>query len=336
MKRIILGFIILSLMTLVMQACLHKIKVEKNSSSVSDTLHYVVDIPTNSRVKQIAIQALVSQQQISVVINIFNDTGNPMIIQPQAWELQTQEGSRSLPVSIQSFQKEVANGQSARIEILYEPTHSRKLFQMTELRGDIDPSYILEVKTQSAGIEKSESIHARIEEELYLQSVRKFGLIATTLPYTISASDDFVQKQKSYLANANFPDGKRKEHSVNVSENEILIDGLWLKLQTYLRSDSLYASIRIVNQSAVTVLVDPSSITLINGREKIKPLYPHSAQPFKILNGGRAQLQLRFPVSGTGPFSLDLQSIIFDIKNPLPVFCNNTSLQQVEIPTGYF
>ncbi|MFZ6010053.1 MAG: hypothetical protein ACOYXT_06855, partial [Bacteroidota bacterium] len=228
-----------------------------------------------------------------------------VLLQPHQWQLVCNQ-MRSAPVKISSEAQALLPGDDVLVSLVFEPVHDRKLFQETGLRGNIATTYDLEIKIKDVSqTEITETIRLTADPRSYRLSVAKFGLESNTTAYILSGGDKFMLAQQEY---SNRTMKFRTEHSVNVSGNEILVDGLWLKVHARHRFDTLNVVVRIVNQSSYTVSL--ASPNLISRGDAFQMFNSDSPQPIKILNGGRASTHYKIRIPRMDEFGLELSPSI--------------------------
>lgn len=273
----------------------------EHSSDVSDTLTFDVEADQRSTSVVIRCDATISTQRLNVVMELASF--KPIVIQPELSELITPEGNRSTPVRTEKRRSPGIDGQQL-ITLTFEPVHSRDLFQRTGLRGDIASEYKFLIRYLQDGRmnEKQMTLSASAK---YEQSLKKFGLKSNTKPYALAMNEKFVSDQKVHLSGMT-PD--RPEPSIHISGDEILMNGLWLKIRAYHRSDTLFTTVRFVNQSLMGIRVDLDEILLTNDHKIIKPQLG-AERSIDILNGRRAQVELKFPTDVSENFMFDLSGI---------------------------
>jgi hypothetical protein len=263
---------------------------------------------------------------------MLNHTGQPVSLQPYLWELKTKNGLRSTPVSVSAGKETLEPGQSTTVRLVFKPVQERRLFHETGLRGDPGEAYDLHIKMSLPAGELPDSVSLSADPQQYARAVKKFGTAATLVPYRLAAFHDFIRQQNIYLEELKMREDAKKR-SVNISGNEILLKGLWMKFMAFYRNDTLYVDFRVVNQSALVVQIDPGRIALCRDLDCITPVFKNESQPADIRDGDRTSFHLKFPLHPAGELSLDLKSIIFK-KNKLPVFCAPLIFQPVQIPNG--
>jgi hypothetical protein len=269
----------------------NQVVVEKQSIAVSDTLVYESNShPTDFQI--VRVLGVVSTQTLEVHV-LSNRTPDPGTLQ-----LMTSRGYRASPMRTR---RHPTNDEILVID--FEPIHSRRLFQETGLRGDIEPHYTLLLE-QDAG--STEQLLFTSDTDRHHQALATFGQSATTIPYHIDV--DSVLRATANLTRST------EERSFHISESEMLVQGLWIKFQSFHLHDTLSVELRIVNQSGDALAIDPATFTRISTSVHT----PHDPPPAFILsNGHRASVKLRFACEATETVNLDFSSIRFS-KNEEP------------------
>jgi hypothetical protein len=305
---------------------LHSCKNEivENAVSISDTLYFKTGIDNNGPLAISMIRCLgkFSDQRILLEAIIQNNSDHTIHISPERWELQCKEGNRSVPVrsGLRSASGELANGKSDTVILLYEPVHSRQLYQQTGLRGDLDLAYDLRIN-----IAENIDQLVRLEADLasHEQSISKFGIRATTTPFVLSGlSHEELQQTFTKIKT----EGASK---TLLSGNEILSKGFWTKFSVFHKHDTLFMSIRIVNQTSSAVSIDMNELSLIAEGAVIQPVFSGDSK-IELRNGSRGEVNISFPVKKCEHYTFDMPGIRYGEKPYRSLFdyrVNFTSLK---------
>lgn len=288
---------------------IHACKPEKknNTSEFTDTIYYALKNAQqqNLQITSLKFSGVVSSQTIFCDVTLRNDHYNFLEYSPKLWELQGIEGSRATPVYVEPEKLTLQKNQSAKIKLIYQPVHSRYLFQQTGLRGDIDQNYILKINANAFNGEAiTEVLEISADAKVYKAVIDSFGLKKTTTPYILAGFDE-----KHHVKNSgkpDFADSDKAIEKIQITDNEILNNGLWIKVSSYFTSDTLNCNFRIVNQSGTEVYIDVLDLRLIDGSEMIRPSRVSKDSIIELKSGSRSEIILKYPVLPSVNYSLNL------------------------------
>lgn len=296
---------------------------QRETPSVArDTISFATE--NHQAVEIIQAKAILSAQQIVLEVKLPTAKGEPFIIDHALGELITAEGNRAIPI-------EVINGHrsgSSVATLIFEPVHSRELFQRTGLRGDVEPEYVLVIKYPEGSEQKNISIKLTTEKDLYQESLKEFGIASNVLAYKLGLDARFAAEQEEHFDKIPVSNSARPEHTIHTTENEILMNGLWLKILAHYRRDTLYVDMRIVNQFLAEINLDLNSITLSDG-DLVKAHNLPEDRNLNIPNGRRAQSVLKFRCSTADRYELDLSGLT--VADKISVFSKPVVLEKTEL-----
>jgi hypothetical protein len=291
---------------------------EKTLSGERETIQYEINLKEGLLfpAATITCNGIIREQQIRIELEITNPAKEVIEFSSNQFELESAEGNRSLPKYTEPERLKLNTNQSGIITLVYEPVHSRKLYQNTSLRGDLEIQYTLRLIQHSAsGDSKNESVTFLADSDPLTNSINKFGLRASTTPYVLSVPDGFIQKQNEHLQKFVSLNEIRTSHNVQVNGNEILCDGLWTKIEAFYKTDTLNLKMRFVNQSGRDVTIDESLINMVFKEDTLISRGPK--RTFKLLNGDRGFVSLAFPVEKKDEYEIFLNGIRLSDSNIL-------------------
>lgn len=300
------AFLLLCLYLLA-QACTPKSSGDPTSGLVYDLTERSGSDQSHLQVKQGSCTAD-SQGKISIQLDLMNATGEIITLALQDFELETESGLRSAPVSPVSSVISIPTQAVKTITLVFEPVNSLRLLHLTGLRGDLGRWYRLTLPGDEGGIkfQLSEADYAS-----YKSSRKEVRVFALTYP------GEFEKNQLNYLRDSlGFP-----ENGVALHEEEVLVNGLNSALAAYTYNDTLIVKARLVNHSLLPVRVKLSEFS-VGQMEEMKSPLPVNPDSFVIPRSQRAQVELRYPLSGKtfNQFSLSVKTMSFLTPDPVPVF----------------
>jgi hypothetical protein len=168
--------------------------------------------------------------------------------------------------------------------------------------------------------EAQESLQLHVKRGDYERSIRTFGLEATARSYTLSVDDEFMAREKAHLRGGACGEMMPREPGIHLSSQEMLVNGLWMKIEAHHASDTLHAVLRLVNQSSLDVKIDLPHIHVIHQDSIIRPLFKGIFDPLVVPDGRRAVIHLKFPARRMEIFQLDLKAAFAGPTQSCPVF----------------
>jgi hypothetical protein len=273
---------------------------------------------------------IISRQKLLLKAIVTNNSDHALKISPAQWELQTHEGNRSLPVSFRSKYEKLGAKETDTIFISYEPVNSRRLYQHTGARGDLDLKYELKIRTDDEHPAIAQTITLEADEESYNKSIATNGLDATTTLFTLSGLS--ANEVQPHFTNINATSDRP---IVSENGNEVLSQGCWIKFSVLHKNDTLHVIFRLVNQSSSAVDINIRNIKLLGANGNL--ILPRSvdSNSIKIQRGDRTSFEARYPIPIQNSFSLDMNGFTFDGDSTRQVYgarVNFTSYKAEQIP----
>jgi hypothetical protein len=307
MKRIVFF-----LFTAIPFTCIFSCKVKTADTTVakaSDTLIYSPsydDKDSPLQVTEISVLGIASSQKILVHAILRNEGTETLSVDPGLLELTCMNETRSSPVYPNTDITQLDPDETASVDFTFEPVKSRYLFQQSGLRGDLDRKYTLFIGALNAdNTPIRKQIILDTDSIILNKAISRYGLTTQVTPFILSEiSDQATNGMKTtpaLLANGH--------KGLQVTDNEILNKGLWLKFATLHRNDTLFMKIRMVNQTSSEIAIPVYALTLTSLNQVIEPVELPENPNIKIKNGSREELNLKFPVGILNSYSLDLSGI---------------------------
>lgn len=251
-------------------------------------------------------------------LELVNQSENEIQLSAQDWELETVDGLRSSPVNKEDPLTQLYPDSTYIHDFIFEPINSLKLYQLIGFMGDLDPRYTIRFKQNLL------SIDFILSDARYIQYREKWSIEKNLDIFVVGPQPGFAKAEIGYLAKQvplNHPESERIEHGVNVTEQEILIDGLNIDFSSFAMEDTLTVRIRLTNHSPFTASITSSSMRIrldSIALEPVKDVVDH----YEIPKSQRAFVQLKYllPLQGSPTISLDVSSLTFHTPKPVPVF----------------
>ncbi|TRX59522.1 hypothetical protein FNH22_10220 [Fulvivirga sp. M361] len=157
--------------------------------------------------------------------------------------LQTPEGNFSDPLNDSA----ITSGNIQKLRLQFQPTHNRKLFMKTGLKGDLNKSYTLSLKLRSI----TAALHFELADTVW-ENYRQHHALEPHIRFFKPRLDKQVQQA--------YQEQLGKSDFVYVDENELALAGVNLQLHAYLWRDTLHLKFKIVNHSDNELQVLPEKL----------------------------------------------------------------------------
>lgn len=264
----------------------------KKGLSFSDTVVYKAENGSSHlRIIDPEFRGIASAQKLVFSGSLENDSKQVIYPAITSWEINVAEGSRSLPVVVEMDAEQLAPGETTRFYLEFEPIGSRRLYQSTGLRGDIEHAYSATIYWKDeSGSEFQHKISFETNEEDFRKTVQQYGLASNVTPLVLDKLIPVRTEVK--LSNVVATDVS----SIQLNGNEILEKGFWTRVTGKQMKDSISIELRMVNQSGEAVHVLLPQINLTDGQSSFSPARLKE-DSIMILNGGRLAINLNYDVS---------------------------------------
>jgi hypothetical protein len=246
--------------------------------------------------------------RIKVSAEIENPTSDLIAITLVDWELETPEGTHSVATRVSSPSLEIESRGSTKLDFLFEPINSLKVFRETGLKGMLQPSYQLLYK----GKRIIDFMASNEDYSAYKKNKKEPEV------FFLSMTDDFKDSELTYLkTNLGL-----EKNDVEIHEQEVLLDGANLVFNVYHYHDTLVVKLKLVNHSLFPVRINPGSMTIQVDNKKLLSDAKHSANEVTIPRSQRGYIEERYSISNLNAdqFSLDVSSIDFMAPKPIRLF----------------
>jgi len=296
--------------------------------AVSDSIQYHLrGSDSKLSLRDFEASGIVSRQELHCSFTIRNGDAKTLTLNPHAWTIQGQEGTRSIPVAVTATSEKIKEGEESDVSLRFAPVHARILHQVANLRGDLEPKYCLNLLlTDDEGNAYEEVIHIASKPELYAATVARYGIEKQTTPYTLAGFGEEVFTRVE-------DNGDQARTFEQVTDNEVLHQGFWMKIFAHHREDTMRITWRFLNQSHAEVQIDQSKLLLLAGQQQHAPV-GSNPDIITLPPSGRAQLTLSYPVIRTDEYQLDLAGIYDSGKSSSPVFHRKLLLKKFDIPVN--
>jgi hypothetical protein len=252
--------------------------------------------------------------RITIQLVLVNVTRDSLFLSSSDFELSTEDGLRSAPLS--PIDLRIPSKSRQAITLVFEPVNTRRLFQLTGLKGDLGRSYALTFSPEGQiKFELPEAAYA-----VYKNSRREVQV------FVLDYADAFESNQRSYLKNAGFT-----ENGIAMHEEEVLVNGLNTALGAYTNNDTLVVKMRLVNHSLFPMSIKFSTLAVRHADQNYFPM-PVTPDSIAVPRSQRAFIALRYfvPEKIQERLVLSIQSACFLTPKPVPVFyCDTLAMKHL-------
>lgn len=306
--------LLLSLATILLVTCSHKETILH-----SDRLLYQCDITG----KECPLRVLTMKAEADtlgvfrIALTVMNPDKTPVTVSRSGFQLETDAGMRT-PLTLHDTTWLVTET-PVTINLSCRPINSLTFYQQTGLPGDIHAHYLL----TNAGIKFEASL--KTEEQALSEYRDRWGYTTRVIVYTPHLGEDFTDREKMYLTTSvvSAPDIQTIKHGAHVTDQEVLIDGLNMRFNTYALLDTVYLRMRLINRAPFVVSLHPMHMNLSAG-STMRPVIT-TVDSLNIPRSQRAELWLKYfaPSTDTKDIAIDVSSLVFQAQKPVPVFCDS-------------
>ncbi|QNK64596.1 hypothetical protein H7F33_09000 [Pedobacter sp. PAMC26386] len=347
---------------LILLTALFSCKNHTETTKPKGDLNYIATaLPSELISAELNLTAHLKTQELQTDLKLSNKGNSVVVIRDI--EISTPEGLRSLPETgnIDSIILEPGNllgsGKSKELTLKFHPLNDLKVHQLTGKNGYLKSSYTILMTYSSKQHPEIlyQSINAKLTPEDYQNYLKKHKIPATS--YSFNTKSDFMQKQKTYFTTLK---QIKQPPFVFVSDQEIAVSGVNLRLNSYCVNDTLNAEIFIVNHSDFPIqvhqnkldfnLTEETNLSRKPGKsEKITPLQKPildktvvtlekiSGSPQKkdrIEKGDRVLIHLKKHFKNTGDKAILSFSKAFELSDKIPLFKHDIELIKVDLPSN--
>jgi len=265
----------------------------KDASSIAFTTK---PVQSQSLLVVPTLKCFPSQQGLELNLTLKNLLAEKITITEIA--LQNSKGLKSVDERIAGNTICVSKNADTTIVQMFQPVNDKQLFQTTGLPGLIDSAYQISVFYSVEGKEgiRVVNLASRMATKTFLLYRELYDVPVHA--YHFNMNDGFADKQKRFLQASLIASAPPFVH---VTEQEIAISGLNLRMKCYHRKDSLQAEIFMVNHSDMTIRIDTSKMDLIidapnenqRCRLSIEKVTGSKTEPAILRKGERTMIRMR-------------------------------------------
>lgn len=188
-----------------------------------------------------------TEQTAKVTLEFSNRSEKSLVIDEMI--LSTPEGLRSQPINIRGESIVLPLLKDTLLSLLFQPVNDLSLYQLTGMHGMLKMKYHLDITYRLQ--EEKEKQHLRLSLCATENQYRAYEKLyrPEVFIYTFNTRTNFAVQQAAYIKNAAISTSS----FCHVSDQEIMVSGLNIRLKAYQLRDSLYVNLTFVNHAVFTV-----------------------------------------------------------------------------------
>lgn len=265
------------------------------------------------------------EQELTLMLKLVNDSRNKVLVNDII--VSTPEGVRSAPIDAMAFHLPAES--DTLVELTYNPVNDLVLYQLTGIHGSFKSSYRVSVEYQPENKpEQALALTLRMPESQYAVYERYYKEKISA--FVFNTGNDFNQRQSRYLGEVI----RDRTPFVYVSEQEIMVSGLNIRLKAWQRNDSLNTSLIFINHAVFPVTIDTARLCLYGNNTLNSPVDPSTKNTndrnddlVLLKRGERLSITLseHVPVADPGGYFISLSKSIL-IADGKPMFVADVKL----------
>ena len=325
-----LGTYQLSVYMLFLLITLSQCRQQETSAAMEGMLSYE---PTSGESGSLTADAKlngsVKLQQLALALKISNNGTEDFLIREIV--ISTPEGLRSSPINVQVQNFVLSASADTLVQLIFRPVNDLALYQLTGINGSLKSAYYVLVTyaLKDEDDERTLTLALSLPEHEYRaqEAVKNKENI---LVYSFNTGDDFASRQSAHLSKAL----NSNSSFIHVTEQEMLMAGLNIRVKAYKYVDSLYVSLIFINHAEFSLMLDKAAMNLhsdgmedghdIVGLQKITG----STQATAVLQRGeRIAVNLKKYVGDrdAAEFFISMQKSVF-LEGGTPIFAEDIKL----------
>lgn len=203
-------------------------------------------------------EANTEKQQLFVTITIQNPGNDRVII--ESINIETPEGHQAQAISQYSNPISLNPGDDTTMLLQCKPVNNFELFLLTGESGKFKALYYCTLFYKAGNSNGQGSIKTALKVSGKDFANYEKNYRQTVFAYQFNSANKFTEEQKKYLQPL-----LKTSPFVYVSNQEIAIAGLNFRLQSFVKNDSLYASLFIVNHADFSIKIKPDVFNVFAG-----------------------------------------------------------------------
>jgi hypothetical protein len=277
------------------------------------------------------LRANASGDSILLLVQIENKTDDTLRMNMTDIQLVASDGIRSgavigdvNPLTFLPDQKKLAR-------FYFHPVNNLIMYTRANYTGDLDSSYHITYNYllgKTIRTVTDEQTKFSLPTSLYKQYVSAFAKEHKIKLFQFNKRENLKMQLEETLQNKNFSPLYRHAMMVQVSKNEVLIDGTLIHLNFYSLDSMLYLQARIVNHGEHSLVVEPDIFMVNDQHLKVKALEIsvegsgtiQDGKLYLVPGGARLSFECKFKTNARDGFSLSIMDAIHFHKRMQKIF----------------
>lgn len=337
--RNILGHLLIAVLP-VMISCSEKRDFKTNEATsvkfpilFKSTQSYLSDKKVNISFQ---LRAKQSGDTLLFATCIENNSNDTLKLNPGELQIETQKNIRSDVAIYDDKKLNIFPKTADTFQFVFTPVNNLTLHNSINYNGDMDSVYYLNldfIYNNNNRISFGEKVKFYLDNDIYTKFCKQFAKNERIALYQINNKDNLKKKLTAYLEKLNLIRNKIDDsNSLQISETDMLIGGIVIKINFYHLDSALYLKVKIINHGENVLIINPSQLSINDNNKVTSPqiLSVHNSVQIKtkngypIIKGGRLELETKYAKFDTAGFSLTLFGLTYsDIKKevfPEPIY----------------
>lgn len=274
-------------------------------------------------------------QELQADLELNNPGKEPVTI--SEIEISTLEGLRTIPKTGSIGSIILQPGEQKAVSLKFHPLNDLREYQLTGRNGYFKSNYNLLItsKTNQDIPPLYTIMMASLVPSDYSAYLSKYKTSSTS--YSFNTKSDFTKRQKAYLTTLQ---QIKQPPFVFVSDQEIAVSGVNIRLNSYCEHDTLNVQLFIVNHSGFAVKMNKDKLDflfsnkLLSAQPKEIKVVKVSGSPQKDLIDKGDRVLIHFKKYFKNPDDKAVLSFnkAFELSDKVPLFKNNIELVKVKLP----
>lgn len=249
-------------------------------------------------------------------LRVQNNSKDTIKINPGELQIETQNSYRSDVIWYEQEKLTILPKTTVTLLFKFTPVNNLALFTRINYPGDMDSVYYFNLNCaykNNRKIMMEDKLKFSLEENAYTRYYNQFAKNKKVSLYQIKNRDEVksdIEKSGKII----------NSQSVQISESDLLINGVAIKINFFQIDSALYLKARILNHSETMLVINPEKFIVNKNDKVLNPtilLVRNSVSAkengfYPIIKGGRLELDCKYPKAGKGEFSLSNQGLIYN------------------------
>jgi hypothetical protein len=314
----------------------------------------VAEIKNDTLLAKASLMAEKRTGKVWLKVLFRNSSKIPLKADPFLAQISNSQGIRSQVMEVSDTLKTIHKGEIVEYQLAFQPINSLNLYRLAQLKGDLSQTYQIPLDFVSSNQGTNLTIPAitfQMKDSVYQAYLSKYGKDKNLKIYQLG--EDFTNFQSELIKYLNknvplvLPDEEMKkykespkQHNVSINEQEMMIDGLVIKLLCYSNAKNTYLNLQLINHSYYPIALNVNELIFLQEKDTYTPtnIGEDKFQYFKkiadnqmiaILKGERFQYLFEFDKVFQENNTLSLKGLKIGEKL-VPIFNNPLKMKKVD------